>query len=207
MMNGPLKENMSRNVSSFPAAVTLSRLATKEGIHLLVSMSASTICFHAFHKFSRLYRSLLHLIGGMALSPDESTLAVGEGNYLHIWQFKKEKIQTDTPSPGHTQRVKAMSFGACGNLLATIAQDGSLRLWDLDGSKPRERLLHKEKYGTSWEHRRAFLDATRLATGFQMGGFTLWEISPTGLRSLAEHKSGGKILNFSPDSKLLLSLC
>lgn len=142
----------------------------------------------------------------MALSPDGKHLAVGEGNCLHLWDMKDERIQTHPPSSGHTQDVKGMSFGACGNLLATISRDTTLRLWDLDGQRPHERLVHKQKFGFFWDSIAVSPDGTKLAAGFHNGRFTLWEISLSGLRVLAEHQKGGDVLSFSPDSKMLFSV-
>src|SRR5262249_1717430 len=127
---------------------------------------------------------------GMALSPDAQTLAVGEGNCLRLWQIKEGEIREPASSHGHEQAVKALSFGACGNLLASIGEDCSLQLWDLDGPQPHQRLVHKRKWG-SWDAVALSPDGTKLAAGFRPGGFTLWSVSPSGLQLLAEHKEGG----------------
>jgi WD40 repeat protein len=140
---------------------------------------------------------------GMALSPDADYFAVGEGNCLHLWRYKNQKLQVPPPTNGHTQEIKALSFGACGNLLVTIGGDESLRLWDLDGPRPHERLFHKRKWA-SWDTVALSPDGTKLAAGFRnSSGLTLWEVSASGLRVLAERDVKGDALAFSPDSKTL----
>jgi WD40 repeat protein len=142
--------------------------------------------------------------GGLALAPDAQTIAVGEGNYLHIWHIKDGKIQVNSPSYGHMQEINALSFGACGNLLATSAKDGALRLWDLDGPRPRLRLVRKNE-AKSWDTIALSPDGTKLAAAVQDGRFTLWTVSPAGLRLLAEHRGGAEALAFTPDSNTLFA--
>jgi WD40 repeat protein len=140
----------------------------------------------------------------LSMAPDGKSVAVGEQNLLHVWPIKDGKIHILPPPYGHLSDVNALSFGACGNLLATIDRNQSLRLWDLDGSQPHQRLVHKSARA-SWDSVALSPDGTKLATGFRDSGFTLWKISPAGLRVLAEYKRGGTILTFAPDSKSLFS--
>jgi WD40 repeat protein len=160
-------------------------------------MSASAICVNGYREFSNPYSLTMLLIEEWHFRP--------MARVLHLWQMKEEKIQIPPSSDSNSHEIKAMSFGACGNLLATIGEDHSLRLWDLDGPQPHQRLVHKRKTPVSWDTVALSPDGTKLATGFRDGAFTLWQITPSGLRVLAEYNRGGTILAFAPDSKTLFS--
>lgn len=145
-------------------------------------------------------------------------------NTLHAWPIKDGKIQVPSPSYGHLSDVTALSFGACGNLLASASKDATLRLWDLDGPRPHHRLVLKGELNpwggdtTPWDSIALSPDGTMLAAASQKRGLTIWNVSPKGLRILAEHKCGDPkppsqrwgvpapppiSIAFTPDSKTL----
>jgi WD40 repeat protein len=160
----------------------------------------------------------------MAIASDGKSLAVGEQNCLHVWPIKDGKIEVSSPTYGHLSDVTALSFGACGNLLATASKDATLRLWDLDGSRPHQRLVRKGdlhpwgRHSNPWDSIALSADGTKLATASLKQGVTIWNVSPSGLRVLAEHKYSVAAppdnlwcvpppppiaLTFTPDSKSL----
>jgi WD40 repeat protein len=178
-------------------AITVSSVATDYFLHLR-DLQTSVPRILQTAQLSSCYR-------GMALSPDTRNLAIGDYNCLRLWHIKDGIIRESLPPNGHTREVSAMSFGACGNLLATCDQDRSLRLWDLDGSRPHQRLVHEGKR-IAWDTVAVSPDGTKLAAGFRFGaGFTLWDVSGSRPRVLHEYERGGTILAFSPDSKTLFS--
>jgi WD40 repeat protein len=139
----------------------------------------------------------------IAVSPDGRTLAVAEGNLVILRDLTRGRFEALQPAAGHTSDILGLSFGAHGNLCATLALDRSLRLWDLDRVQPREHL----SVATGWFGSPAIAlsaDATRLALG-GMGpkGLLLWRVSATGLRLLAEDEMRAGCLAFSPDSSAL----
>ncbi len=82
--------------------------------------------------------------------------------------------------------------------------DGALRLWDLDGPRPRLRLERKNET-KSWDTVALSPDGSVLATAVRDGRLCLWTVSPDGLKLLAEHKGGAEALSFTPDGKTLFA--
>lgn len=134
--------------------------------------------------------------GVLALAPDGKSIAVGEMNTFHVWPIKDGKIQVNQRAYGHLSDVTALSFGACGNLLATASKDATLRVWDLDGPRPHQRLVLQgdlNPWGSDsnpWDSIALSPDGTKLAVASQKCGLTIWSISPSGLRILSTHKYG-----------------
>ena len=110
---------------------------------------------------------------------------------------------------GHSAWVTAIAFSSDRHTLASGAVHGSVRLWDLSGSKPCEKAILKTDPGEI--HSLAFGPGNRiLATGCgSLEGFVwLWDLaglSPKKLATLQGHKSPVEALTFSPDNHWLAS--
>jgi serine/threonine-protein kinase len=110
---------------------------------------------------------------------------------------------------GHTAWVTALAFSSDRKTLASGAVHGSVRLWDLSGSKPCEKAMLPPDPGEV--HALAFTSGNRtLATG--CGGLEgliwLWDLGglmPKKLATLQGHKAPVEALAFSRDNNLLVS--
>ena len=110
---------------------------------------------------------------------------------------------------GHTAWVTALAFSPDRKTLASGAVHGSVRLWDLSGSKPCEKAILPSDPGEV--HALAFDSSNRkLATG--CGGLEglvwLWDLAgmtPKKIATLQGHKAPVEALAFSRDNHLLAS--
>jgi WD40 repeat protein/serine/threonine protein kinase len=72
--------------------------------------------------------------GGLAFSPDGRSLAVG-GQDVGVWDAVGGE-QLHALGGSHSGQVVSMAVSPVGNTLATSGEDGTVRVWDLDGWKP-----------------------------------------------------------------------
>jgi WD40 repeat protein/tRNA A-37 threonylcarbamoyl transferase component Bud32 len=81
------------------------------------------------------------VVNDVAFSRDGRTLAsVGDApeSAVRLWDLE---TGTETTWPGHTGSVRGLAFAPAEPLLATCAEDGTVRLWDRTGSDPRPRTI------------------------------------------------------------------
>ncbi len=83
----------------------------------------------------------------LAFSPDGLTLAAGTGDSersIRLWRWiSGSPSAPGSPAPsgtllcGHTKKVLGVDFHRNGTLLASVSEDGTLRLWDVATGKAR----------------------------------------------------------------------
>jgi serine/threonine-protein kinase len=110
---------------------------------------------------------------------------------------------------GHTAWVTALAFSQDRRTLASGAVHGSVRLWDLSGSKPCEKAILPSDPGEV--HALAFDNGNRiLATGCGSleGLIWLWDLgglTPKKMATLQGHKGPVETMTFSRDNHFLAS--
>jgi WD40 repeat protein len=88
--------------------------------------------------------------------PDGLSLAVAglwpdNNNVVHIWDLVTRTRRFRLP--GHDGEVLTGAWRGDGRVLITAgARDGTVRLWDLRGKRPRARVLHVIPPGENWLH-------------------------------------------------------
>jgi WD40 repeat protein/serine/threonine protein kinase len=80
-------------------------------------------------------------VNDVAFSADGRTLAAvcdAPESAVRLWDVESG---AETTWPGHTASVRGLAFSPTEPLLATCAEDGTVRLWDRTGSDPRARVI------------------------------------------------------------------
>ena len=135
----------------------------------------------------------------VAFSPDGTTLAFKDGYAIKLWNVETE---TDIATlEGHFKGVLSADFSPDGLFLASGAEDGRVRLWDLETKAgtlleryPRE--LHFGSLSFS-------PDGTLLASGAGTSKVSLWDVA-TGTKILTTvFTSTVLAMRFSPDGRTL----
>ncbi|MEG4810953.1 AAA-like domain-containing protein [Microcoleus sp. F8-D3] len=154
---------------------------------------------------------------GVAFSPDGSTLASTSGDKtVKLWRLASVlngKRELDSRSEvtsedsliktlqGHNSTVIGVAFSPNGELIASVSEDRTAKLWSRDG-----KLLHTLKGHDSGIWSVAFSpDSQTIATGSNDGIIKLWKSNGTLLTNLIGHSGGVKGLAFAPDGKTLAS--
>ncbi|MFB8795806.1 MAG: AAA-like domain-containing protein [Microcoleus sp.] len=154
---------------------------------------------------------------GLAFSPDGSTLVSSSGDKtLKFWRLASvlnQKRKLDSRSKvksedslfktiqAHNSTVMNAAFSPNGELIASVSEDKTAKLWSRDG-----KLLHTLKGHDSGIWSVAFSpDSQTIATGSNDGIIKLWKSDGTFLANLIGHSAGVKGLAFAPDGKTLAS--
>jgi WD40 repeat protein len=118
-----------------------------------------TVLLHPLGKESLQKFSTPSAIHDVAFSPEGRTLAaagaaqvpLGDARRapkatLHLWDLETRKEMT---LEGHTGSINGLAFSTAGSLLATCAEDGTIRLWDYSAETPRVHVLGPGPFGGS----------------------------------------------------------
>jgi WD40 repeat protein len=140
-------------------------------------------------------------VSPLAFTPDGKTLAVRSGGTVQLWEVGAGKPQllrswkVDPPIPTRA------AFGADGQSLVLVGEDGIVRRWDLTQDPPRSTAFAKKH--TDAIHAVTFAPGeTKLATAGDDGRVVVW--TPQG-EVLKEWQLSGPIydVSFAPDGRHL----
>jgi RNA polymerase sigma factor (sigma-70 family) len=113
--------------------------------------------------------------GPLVFSPDGKTLTGQVGQVLQRWNLVTgETLYPDTHAQGHLAPVEAVAYSHDGKLLATVAADKSVRIWDVASRKLLKLLPGAEGYG--WALAAFTPDGATLVTGGYDGTVRFWDV-------------------------------
>jgi WD40 repeat protein len=146
----------------------------------------------------------------VAFHPNGNQVASGCRS-LSLWNLKGEGEKAITLKHAPLKElphvyVTSVAISPTGKMLASAANDGSVRLWDISGSQPKERDVISKNTGVVTPIRFS-PDGTLLATAERASGITrLFDVSGTKAKPtqvLAPVDGDVWSLSFSPDGKTL----
>ncbi|MGK7902528.1 MAG: caspase family protein [Hormoscilla sp.] len=124
----------------------------------------------------------------------EGILATGDANgTVHLWEKSGKKLSVLT---GHADKVNSISFSPDGQLLATAADDGTARLWDLSSGQQLAKMSGHQGQVLSASFRP---DGLALATSGSDGTVRLWDLSGQELEQFQAHEGWIWSVSFSPN--------
>ncbi len=143
----------------------------------------------------------------VAWSRDGRWIAVGAGRTISVFDVGRRRITAQLR--GHAGAVLSVALSPDGKTLASSSEDGTARLWNVDGD-PR-RSLHWGDVVRGWVVDEspvacvAFSPDGHTLASASKGGVRLWRLDGSLLRKVQEPPVHALSVAFSPDGKTLAS--
>ena len=203
----------SDNVGTDPEAHTTLSNTANHRIHVVVvdtdgnrTSTASPVYFtleagHSPQHIATLDRPYYYDIGGLAISPDGTYLAIGTGGIVELLDARKrESITVFRHTEGNVYVNWSVAFSPDGALLASGSANGTVKLWNVS---TRENIATLEGHTGSVVSLDFSTNGTLLASGARDNTVKLWNVA-TGahVATLEGHTDGVFSLAFLPDGKL-----
>lgn len=151
-----------------------------------------------------------------AFSPDNRLLATAHKNRIHLWALRGKSLDQiwelpkgarmlESCTPAQSFSASTAAFTADGKALAVGGDDGTVRVWDLVGDQPRER-LRLDGLTSTVTSVAASPTGDAVAAGCRDGTVRLWDLSGGRVRdcgNVAQHDKESASVAFSHDGQLL----
>ena len=141
------------------------------------------------------------IIGNIALSPDDSTIAVPSS--VGIWLYDTHTYQQRFLLTGHTGKVTTVEFSNEGNILASGGEDTTVKIWHTDSGNHLTTL--EGHVGAITKILFSPVDEI-LATGSRDDTIRIWDLTTKQtIAILRGHTKGVQSMAFSSNGKMLVS--
>ena len=203
----------SDNVGTDPEAHTTLSNTANHRIHVVVvdtdgnrTSTVSPVYFtleagHSPQHVATLDRPYYYDIGGLAISPDGTYLAIGTGGIVELLDARKrESITVFRHTEGNVYVNWSVAFSPDGAMVASGSANGTVKLWNVS---TRENIATLEGHTGSVVSLDFSTNGTLLASGARDNTVKLWNVA-TGahVATLEGHTDGVFSLAFFPDGKL-----
>ncbi|MEI2582248.1 WD40 repeat domain-containing protein [Scytonema sp. PRP1] len=140
--------------------------------------------------------------GYVSFSPDGKMLVSANNSDITLWNLNGNPLWTRSLKDDgqRYQRIRSVSFSSDGKTIASASDDGTIKLWSLDGTEQVTFNGHSGSVNsTSFS-----LDGKTLAAGNEDGSIKLWSLSNEQLPTLKlDDKASINSFSFSPDGKTI----
>lgn len=157
----------------------------------------------ARQRVARLYHT--DYVLGLAWHPEGHTLATACGDSaVHLW--RTNNLKASQSLAGHEGRVTAVAFNHHGNLLASLGDDETIRVWIPATGRQVILGIAGERFNRIWF---SADDRNLAATAGQPSRPRVWQVFGEELVTLPVPAANGDHLrgiDFSPDNRLLLAV-
>jgi len=122
-------------------------------------------------------------------------------NVIERLQQGSYEISEQNQFIGHQGEINGVAFSPDGSKIASVSDDHTLKLWELDGS-----LLKTFESHTNWVYGVSFSsDGQRIASASGDKTVRLWNLDGRLLRILEGHNDGVWEVSFNPDDQIIAS--
>ncbi|HTI50031.1 MAG TPA: hypothetical protein VL475_03730, partial [Planctomycetaceae bacterium] len=122
-------------------------------------------------RWQMLTRNLKGLVGSVAFSPDDRWFAVASGRVVRLYD-PNGPLDLQRVLLGHADSICAVRYSPDGKLIATASHDGTVRIWEPEGTEKFVYRQHEDGVKDVGWHP----DGKRLASASLDGTVRIWSL-------------------------------
>jgi WD40 repeat protein len=144
------------------------------------------------------------LVKCISFSKDGKLVAGYDNNQIKLWNPLGKEISKDRQFKGHSDGINSISFSPYGNTIASASEDGTIKLWDINGTE-----LQTFKLDTPIKSLSFSSDGKMLVSGGNDPTVRLWDLegvtkpNKLGIGSFNFNFDGTQIVSASNDDGIV----